>query len=187
MGAAAMGIPEDELKPLVDAWRDANPRIVEYWWEIDWAAKAAIRLRIPQRVGNIHFIIRGGALFVTLPSGRQLAYLKPRLEENPFGGENITYYGSDTQKHWCRVESYGPKIVENITQAICRDLLAEAMENLTEKNHKIVGHVHDEVIIETDPNTTVEAICAEMQKSPSWLPGIGLRADGYECGYYMKL
>jgi len=184
MGATAMGIPEDELKPLVDAWRDANPKIVEYWWAIDRAAKTAIRLRIPQRVGNVHFEMRSGALFVTLPSGRQLVYVKPRLEENQFGGESITYYGSDTQKHWCRVESYGPKITENVTQAICRDLLAYAMQNLRE--YRIVAHVHDEVVLEVPMETSMEKVCEIMGRTPPWLPGIELRADGFEAQFYQK-
>ena len=184
MGATAMGIPEDELKPLVDAWRDANPKIVEYWWAIDRAAKTAIRLRIPQRVGNVHFEMRSGALFVTLPSGRQLVYVKPRLEENRFGGESITYYGSDTQKHWCRVESYGPKITENVTQAICRDLLAYAMLNLRE--YQIVAHVHDEVVLEVPMETSMEKVCEIMGRTPPWLPGIELRADGFEAQFYQK-
>jgi len=184
MGATAMGIPEGELKPLVDAWRDANPKIVEYWWAIDRAAKTAIRLRIPQRVGNVHFEMRSGALFVTLPSGRQLVYVKPRLEENQFGGESITYYGSDTQKHWCRVESYGPKITENVTQAICRDLLANAMLNLRE--YQIVAHVHDEVVLEVPMETSMEKVCEIMGRTPPWLPGIELRADGFEAQFYQK-
>ena len=184
MGATAMGIPEDELKPLVDAWRDANPKIVEYWWAIDRAAKTAIRLRIPQHVGNVHFEMRSGALFVSLPSGRQLVYVKPRLEENQFGGESITYYGSDTQKHWCRVESYGPKITENVTQAICRDLLAYAMQNLRE--YQIVAHVHDEVVLEVPMETSMERVCEIMGQTPPWLPGIELRADGFEAQFYQK-
>lgn len=184
MGATAMGIPEDELKPLVDAWRDANPKIVEYWWAIDRAAKTAIRLRIPQRVGNVHFEMRSGALFVTLPSGRQLVYVKPRLEENQFGGESITYYGSDTQKHWCRVESYGPKIVENVTQAVCRDLLAYAMQNL--RKYRIVAHIHDEVVLEVPVETSLDTVCEIMGRTPPWLPGIELRADGFEAQFYQK-
>ena len=184
MGATAMGIPENELKPLVDAWRDANPKIVEYWWDIDRAAKTAIRLRIPQHVGNVHFEMRSGALFVSLPSGRQLVYIKPRLEENQFGGESITYYGSDTQKHWCRVESYGPKITENVTQAICRDLLAYAMQNLRE--YRIVAHIHDEVVLEVPVETSLDTVCEIMGKTPPWLPGIELRADGFEAQFYQK-
>ena len=184
MGATAMGIPENELKPLVDAWRDANPKIVEYWWDIDRAAKTAIRLRIPQHVGNVHFEMRSGALFVSLPSGRQLVYVKPRLEENQFGGESITYYGSDTQKHWCRVESYGPKITENVTQAICRDLLAYAMQNLRE--YRIVAHIHDEVVLEVPMDTSLDTVCEIMGRTPPWLPGIELRADGFEAQFYQK-
>jgi len=130
MDAVRMGVPEEELKPLVDAWREANPNITSYWWKIDEAVKTAIEYRIPQRVGNIHFAMKSGALFITLPSGRHLVYLKPMLEENTFGGESITYFGTDAQKHWCRVESYGPKIVENIVQALCRDLLADTMLRL---------------------------------------------------------
>ena len=184
MGATAMGIPEDELQPLVDAWREANPKIVEYWWAVDRAAKTAIRLRIPQRVGKVRFEMKSGVLFVTLPSGRQLAYVNPRLEENPFGGESITYYASDSQKHWCRVESYGPKLVENITQAICRDLLAHAMQNLRE--YWIVAHVHDEVILEVPMETSLEKACEIMGQSPPWLPGLELRADGFEARFYRK-
>ena len=179
-----MGIPENELKPLVDAWRDANPKIVEYWWAIDRAAKTAIRLRIPQHVGNVHFEMQSGALFVSLPSGRQLVYIKPRLEENQFGGESITYYGSDTQKHWCRVESYGPKITENVTQAICRDLLAYAMQNLQE--YRIVAHIHDEVVLEVPMDTSLDTVCEIMGRTPPWLPGIELRADGFEAQFYQK-
>ena len=184
MGATDMGIPENELKPLVDAWRNANPKIVEYWWAVDQAVKTAVRLRIPQHVGNVHFEMRRSALFVTLPSGRQLVYVRPQLEENQFGGESITYYGSDTQKHWCRVESYGPKIVENVTQAICRDLLAYAMQNLRE--YRIVAHVHDEVVLEVPMDTPIEKACAIMGQSPPWLPGIELRADGFEAQFYQK-
>ena len=128
--------------------------------------------------------MKSGVLFVTLPSGRRLAYLKPRLEENRVGGESITYYGTDAQKHWCRVETYGPKLVENITQAICRDLLAFAMQNLQE--YRIVAHVHDEVILEVPKDADMEHICAIMSQSPPWLPGIELRADGFEAQFYQK-
>ena len=184
MDAVRMGIPEEELKPLVDAWREANPKIVEYWWKIDDAVKTAIRMRIPQRVGNVSFRMKSGALFVALPSGRRLVYVNPRLEENQFGGESITYYGTDSQKHWCRVESYGPKIVENITQAICRDLLAYAMQNL--KKYRIVGHVHDEVILEAPMDTSLDTVCKIMGQTPPWLPGIELRGDGFEAKFYRK-
>ena len=182
MDAVRMGVPEEELKPLVDAWREANPNITSYWWKIDEAVKTAIEYRIPQRVGNIHFAMKSGALFITLPSGRHLVYLKPMLEENTFGGESITYFGTDAQKHWCRVESYGPKIVENIVQALCRDLLADAMQRLP----PIVAHIHDEVILEVPFDTSVNTICTLMSQSPAWLPGLELQADGYECSFYRK-
>jgi len=184
MGAVDMGIPEEELKPLVDAWREANPKIVEYWRSMDEAAKTALQLRIPQHVGRIRFDMRAGALFVTLPSGRHLVYLHPRLEENRFGGESITCYGSDAQKHWCRQESYGAKITENVTQAVCRDLLAYAMQNLRE--YRIVAHVHDEVVMEVPRETSVETVCEIMGRTPPWLPGLELRADGFEAPFYRK-
>ena len=184
MGAVDMGVPEEELKPLVDAWREANPNITAYWWKIDEAAKTAIEFRIPQRVGNIHFKLRSGILFVTLPSGRKLAYINPRIEENQFGGESITYMGTDARKHWSRIESYGPKIVENIVQAVCRDLLAEAMKNL--RCYRIVGHVHDEVIIEAPEDTPVEAITDVMGQTPEWIRGLELRGNGFEAKYYQK-
>ena len=168
MGAVEMGIPEEELKPLVDAWREANPKIVEYWWQVDEAAKKAIRTRTPQQVGLVSFEMISGMLFITLPSGRKLAYVMPRIEPNPFGGESITYFGLDAQKHWSRIESYGPKIVENIVQAICRDLLADTMKRIENSEFRIqnselknpgcriVAHVHDEVIIEAPVDTPVE-------------------------------
>ena len=184
MGAVTMGIPEEELKPLVDMWRKANPNIVRYWWDVDTAAKTAIRKQIPQSVGNVHFETRSGMLFVTLPSGRKLAYVKPRLEENQYGSESITYMGTDQQKRWSRIETYGPKLVENITQAICRDILAYAMKSLRE--YRIVAHVHDEVILEVPMETSLDSVCELMGRTPPWVPGLELRADGYECGFYQK-
>ena len=184
MGAVTMGIPEEELKPLVDMWRKANPNIVRYWWDVDMAAKTAIRKQIPQSVGNVHFETRNGMLFVTLPSGRKLAYVKPRLEENQYGSESITYMGTDQQKRWSRIETYGPKLVENITQAICRDILAFAMKSLRE--YRIVAHVHDEVILEVPMETSLDSVCELMGRTPPWVPGLELRADGYECGFYQK-
>ena len=184
MGAVTMGIPEEELKPLVDRWRGANPHIVRYWWEIDSAAKATVRERMTRQVGCVRFECRSGMLSILLPSGRKLNYLKPRLSENPYGGESITYMGTDQQKRWTRIETYGPKLVENITQAICRDLLAYAMKNLS--RYRIVAHVHDEVILEVPLEITVESVCEEMSRTPPWLPGLELRADGYECDYYRK-
>lgn len=184
MGAVTMGIPEEELKPLVDMWRKANPNIVRYWWDVDTAAKTAIRKQIPQSVGNILFETRSGMLFVTLPSGRKLAYVKPRLEENQYGSESITYMGTDQQKRWSRIETYGPKLVENITQAICRDILAYAMKSL--RKYRIVAHVHDEVILEVPMETSLDSVCELMGRTLPWVPGLELRADGYQCGFYQK-
>lgn len=184
MGAVTMGIPEEELKPLVDMWRKANPCIVRYWWDIDAAAKTAIRKQIPQSVGGVHFETRNGMLFVTLPSGRKLAYVKPRLEENQYGSESITYMGTDQQKRWSRIETYGPKLVENITQALCRDILAFAMKSLRE--YRIVAHVHDEVILEVPMETSLDSVCELMGRTPPWVHGLELRADGYQCEFYQK-
>ena len=184
MGALEMGLTEEELKPLVDMWRNASPHIVEYWWKIDEAVKQTVQLRIPTKVGVLRFEYAGGMLFIHLPSGRRLTYVSPRLDPNQYGGESITYLGQDASKKWTRIESYGPKFVENIVQAISRDLLAGAMQRL--KTYRIVGHVHDEVIIEAPQETSVQEICDIMGQAPEWLPGILLRADGYECIYYKK-
>ena len=184
MGALDMGLTEDELQPLVSMWRESNPNIVAFWWNVDEAVKTAIQLRIPQSIGNIHFEMQSGMLFITLPSGRKLAYVKPRIEENKFGGESVTYMGIDAQKKWSRIESYGPKFVENIVQAVSRDILAYAMRSLS--GYRICGHVHDELIIECPPEASLESICEMMERTPPWLPGIYLNADGYECMYYKK-
>ena len=184
MGATDMGIPEEELQPLVDMWRSSNPHITQYWWAVDAAVKEAISLRTETHVGDISFVMRKGMLFITLPSGRKLAYVKPRIGENRFGGESVTYMGIDATKHWSRIESYGPKFVENIVQAVSRDILAYAMRTLS--YCQIVGHVHDELIIECRPDVSLQAICEQMGRTPPWLPGIELRADGYECGFYQK-
>ncbi len=184
MGALDMGLTEDELQPLVDLWRSSNPNIIAYWWAVDDAVKDAIKLRTQTRVGDITFSVRNGMLFITLPSGRRLAYVKPRIGENKFGGESITYFGVDAQKKWSRIESYGPKFVENVVQAISRDILAYAMRNL--RYCQIVGHVHDELIIECSSEVSLQAICEQMGRTPPWLPGIELRADGYECQFYQK-
>ncbi len=177
-------LKEEELQPLVSMWREANQNIVQYWWKIDAAVKDAIRLRRPTTVDSLRFQYESKMLFIYLPSGRRLAYAKPQIGENQFGGESVTYLGTDANKKWSRIESYGPKFVENIVQAISRDILAEAMKRL--KNYRIVGHIHDEVIIEADQSTSLQEICNIMGQTPAWLPGICLRADGYECGYYMK-
>ena len=185
MGALDMGLKEEELQPLVDMWRKANPNITAYWWAVDDAVKKAIRERLPQRVGRVSFRVTSDTLFIRLPSGRKLTYLKPRLQLNQYGSESVTYFGQDAQKHWSRIESYGPKFVENIVQAISRDILAAAMKRL--QPCRIVGHVHDEVIIEAPPEMTVQEVCNVMSQTPDWLPGINLRADGYLCeDFYRK-
>ncbi len=184
MGALDMGLTEDELQPLVDMWRSSNPHITQYWWAVDAAVKDAIQMRTQTQVGDIIFLMKNGMLFITLPSGRRLAYVKPRIGENRFGGESVTYMGIDAQKKWSRIESYGPKFVENIVQAVSRDILAHAMRTLSYS--QIVGHVHDELIIECSPEVSLDAICEQMGRTPPWIPGIELRADGYECRFYQK-
>ena len=184
MGALEMGLSGDELQPLVDMWRSSNPNITAYWWAVDHAVKTAITTKLPQKVGAIRFTAKSGMLFITLPSGRQLAYAKPRIGQNQFGGESVTYMGVDAQKKWSRIESYGPKFVENIVQAVSRDILANAMKTLS--HCFIVGHVHDELIIECSPEVSLDAVCEQMGRTPPWIPGIELRADGYECSFYQK-
>lgn len=176
---------EDELEPLVSAWRAANPRIVQFWWAVDKAVKKAIKSKGIEKTHGLTFEYRGAMLYITLPSGRQLSYVKPRIGENRFGGESVTYMGTDTTKHWSRIESYGPKFVENAVQAISRDILCYAMEQL--KDYRVVAHVHDECIVECPQETTVQEISSLMVTLPPWASGLVLRADGYECpGFYMK-
>lgn len=184
MGALEMGIPEEELKPLVDVWRDANPNIANLWWDVDSAVKEAVDLRTSSKTHGIQFVYESGFLFICLPSGRRLAYVKPRIGESRFGGESVTYEGVGGTKKWERLESYGPKFVENIVQAISRDILCCAMKTLRCCN--IVAHVHDEIIIEADPKVSLEAICEQMGRTPSWADGLILRADGYETPFYKK-
>lgn len=184
MGALDNGLQEEELQPLVNAWRQANPNIVHFWWDVDNAVKTTVRQRIKTEVRGIRFSYKSGMLFITLPSGRQLAYVKPRIGENRFGGESVTYEGIGATKKWERIESYGPKFVENIVQAISRDLLCFAMRNLS--FCQIVGHVHDEVIIECSPEVSVQDLCDIMSISPDWMPGILIRGDGYRCDFYRK-
>ena len=184
MGALDMGMQEEELKPLVDAWRAANPKIVDFWWEVDAAVKECVRSKGRAAVRNIGFRYQSGMLFIDLPSGRSLVYIKPRIEENDFGGESITYMGVGANKKWERIESYGPKFVENIVQAIARDLLMESMKRMD--GMRIVAHVHDEVIIEAVVDDSVEKTCRLMAVVPDWAEGLVLNADGYECGFYMK-
>ena len=184
MGALEMGLSEDELYPLVQSWRSANPHIVDFWWQVDAAVKTAIKEHVPMRAGCIRFLYQSGMLFIQLPSGRRLSYVKPRIGENRFGGESVTYEGIGTTKKWERLESYGPKFVENIVQGISRDILCYAMQTL--RCSDIVGHVHDELIIECDRDVSVDAICEQMGRTPPWAEGLLLRADGYECEFYKK-
>lgn len=184
MGALDMGLTEEELQPLVNSWRLANPNIVLYWWDVDNAVKTAVKELIPTSTHGIQFEVKRGILFITLPSGRKLAYIKPRIGDNQFGGESVTYEGTGTAKRWDRVESYGPKFVENIVQAISRDILAFSMKQL--KNFKIVGHVHDEVIIECPIEQKLDEVASLMGIAPDWLSDINLRVDGYECFFYQK-
>jgi DNA polymerase len=184
MGALEMGLLEEELKPLVNAWRGSNPNIVKFWWGVDRAVKKCIKEKRSQRIYGMEIHNISGMLFIVLPSGRRLSYVKPRIGENKFGGESVTYEGVGGTKKWERIESYGPKFVENIVQAISRDILMYAMKTLG--TYRIVAHVHDEVIIEVDPQVSVESICNEMGKVPSWAPGLILSADGYECDFYKK-
>ena len=184
MGALDMGLAEEELQPLVDAWRQSNPHIVSYWWDIDRAVKKAIKERMPQSIYGVKIFCQSGMLFITLPSGRNLAYVKPRTGENRFGGESVTYEGVGGTKKWERLESYGPKFVENIVQATARDLLMNAIKTL--RCCSIVAHVHDEVIIEADPSMSLEVLCEQMARIPPWAKGLLLRADGYVCDFYKK-
>lgn len=184
MGALDMGIPEEELGNLVQSWRSANPHIVDFWWQVDGAVKTAIKQRVPVWVNNIRFSCKSGVLFIELPSGRRLSYVKPRIGENKFGGESVTYEGIRATKNWKRLESYGPKFVENIVQGTARDILCYAMQTL--RHCAIVGHVHDELIIECDKDVSADAVCEQMGRTPPWAEGLLLRADGYECDFYKK-
>ena len=184
MGALEAGMTEDELQPLVDSWREANPNIVQLWWAVDRAVKECIKKRMPTETHGIRFDYQSGMMFATLPSGRRLAYVKPRIGENRFGGESVTYMGIGGTKKWERLESYGAKFVENLVQGIARDILCYAMQTL--KNCAVVGHIHDEIIIEADRRMSVEAVCEQMGRTPPWAKGLLLRADGYECDFYQK-
>ena len=184
MGALEMGLSEDELQPLVDAWRASNPNIVQLWWDVDAAVKTAVSTRTTSETHGIKFVWRSGMLFVYLPSGRRLCYVKPKMGQNKFGGDSITYEGVGSTKKWERLESYGPKFVENIVQAISRDLLMNAMETLS--HCFICGHVHDELIIECREDVSLDELCKQMARVPDWMPGILLRADGYITPWYRK-
>ena len=184
MGALEMGLTEEELQPLVDSWRNSNPMITAFWWDVDNAVKTTIKQRINTEVRGIKFIYKSGMLFIKLPSGRMLSYVKPKIGENRFGGESVTYEGIGSTKKWERIESYGPKFVENIVQAVSRDLLCYAMHNLS--NLQICGHVHDELIIECKENVPVADISSIMSRTPNWMPDILIRGDGYETNFYKK-
>lgn len=184
MGALEMGLQEEELKPLVDAWRTATPMIVKLWWAVDDAVMTVIRMKSSTETHGIRFTCQSGMLFITLPSVRQLSYVKPRIGENQFGSPAATYMGTNAARQWDRLESYGPKFVENIVQAISRDILCYAMQTL--RCCSIVAHVHDELIIEADPCMSVEAVCEQMGRTPPWAPGLHLRADGYATDFYKK-
>jgi len=186
MGALDMGLTEEELKPLVYAWRNTNPNIVRLWWDVDRAVKEAVTERCRTETHRIRFEYRSGMLLIWLPSGRQLTYVKPRMGINSFGSEAVTYEGVGATKKWERIESYGPKFVENIVQAISRDILCCAMRKLNEKGFDIVMHVHDEVVLEVPLEVTVTDICTLMNQTPTWAQGLLLRADGYECNFYKK-
>ena len=184
MGAIDMGLQEEELEPLVKSWREANPHIVEMWWAVDKAIKTAVRNRTKTETHGLKFIYKSGMLFIELPSGRRLAYVKPKIEINQYGSESVTYEGVGATKKWERLESYGPKFVENIIQAISRDILCYAMQRLS--YCFIVGHVHDEMIIECSKEMSLEKVCEQMGETPPWIKGLLLRADGYECEFYKK-
>lgn len=184
MGALDMGLTEEELQPLVDAWRKSNPMVTTLWWDVDRAVKQCVHEHASVRTHNIVFTYKSGFLIIKLPSKRCLYYVKPRVEENKYGGESVTYEGVGSTKKWERLESYGPKFVENITQAIARDILLYAMQTL--KEYRIVAHVHDEAIIEADKSVSVQSVCELMGRTPPWAEGLLLRADGYECEFYKK-
>lgn len=184
MGALEMGLSEDELPSLVSAWRQANPKIVQFWWAVDRAVMDAVTRKTTTKTHGIIFSARNGMLFITLPSGRSLAYVKPKIGENRFGGDCITYEGVGGTKKWERMESYGPKFVENIVQATSRDILCYAMQTL--RCCSIVMHIHDEVVIEADRRMSLQAVCDQMGRTPPWASGLQLRADGYETDFYKK-
>lgn len=184
MGALEMGLNEDELQPLVTAWRNSNQNIVRFWWDVDRAAMNAVKQYMDGEVCGVRFCYRSGMLFITLPSGRRLSYVKPKIGINQFGGDCLTYEGVGGTKKWERLDTYGPKLVENIVQATSRDILCYAMNTL--RCSDIVMHIHDELVIEADPRVSLEAVCEQMGRTPPWAKGLKLRADGYECEFYQK-
>lgn len=183
MGAIEMGLSEEELQPLVTSWREANPHVTRFWWDVDAAVKKAVMYKTSVESHGFRFYYQRGMLFIDLPSGRRLAYVKPRIGVNRFGSESVTYEGINLGK-WTRLETYGPKVTENLVQAVPRDILAYAMKTL--RHGFIVGSVHDELIIECSPDVSLQAVCDQMGRTPPWIPGLLLRADGYECQFYKK-
>ena len=187
MGALNMGLTEEELPTIVQKWRQASPHIVKFWWSIDRAVKQCVKTHDTQQVGRVKVSYEKGILFIRLPSGRRLAYVKPRIGVNQFGGDSVTYEGTGEQRKWMRLESFGGKFVENIVQATARDLLVEAMQRLSHKGYKIVMHVHDEVVLEVpDGVSSVQEVCAIMAETPVWADGLVLNADGFESRFYKK-
>jgi DNA polymerase len=186
MGALESGMTEGELKPLVDAWRQSNPNIVKLWWDVDKAAKEAVREKTTTSTHGIRFSYESGFLFITLPSGRRLAYVKPRIGTNAFGSDCVTYEGVGATKKWERIDTFGGKLVENVTQAISRDLLCHAMQQLEAAGCRIVMHIHDEVVIEAPKEMQVDEVGRIMGIVPLWADGLILDAAGYETGFYMK-
>jgi DNA polymerase len=184
MGALDMGLEENELKPLVDVWRQSNPNIVQLWWDVDKVVKEAVKERMSTNTHGIRFSYESGFLFITLPSGRRLAYVKPRMGTNDFGNDCVTYEGVGATKKWERIETYGPKVVENIVQAISRDILCYSMQRL--KDYRICMHIHDEIVIEAPDDVELKDIEASMAASPSWADGLLLNADGFETKFYKK-
>ena len=184
MGADSLGLSDTELKQIVTDWREASPHITELWWAVDRAVKKAVKEKTATKTHGLLFSYEAGFLFIRLPSGRRLAYAKPYIGKNKFGGESVTYMGINAQKKWDRLESYGPKFVENCVQGIARDLLMYSMQTLSQ--YFIVGHIHDEMIIECPKDTKLEEICQQMARTPDWAKGLLLRADGYECSFYKK-
>ena len=184
MGALDMGLEENELKPLVNVWRQSNPNIVQFWWDVDKVVKEAVKDRISTNTHGIKFSYESGFLFITLPSGRRLAYVKPRMGTNDFGSDCVTYEGVGATKKWERIETYGPKVVENIVQAISRDILCYSMQRL--KDYRICMHIHDEIVIEAPDELELETIEASMAVAPSWAEGLLLNADGFETKFYKK-
>ena len=184
MGALEQGLIEDELQPLVNAWRSANPRIVQFWYAVGNAAIEAVSDRTVTKTHGITFNCQSGMLFITLPSGRRLAYVKPQIGVNKYDNDCVTYMGVNDAKKWARIQTYGAKIVENIVQGLSRDFLAYSLQTL--RNCEIIAHIHDEIVLEASPNMSLEEVCQQMSRMPSWAAGLELRVEGFECEFYQK-